>query len=98
MGPVRLSMSAKPVSVNPRASLRRREIPFRQTPSASPLPRILSPSHLAPVPIRRREAHFPCAYLSVAANIVSVYPRMPFPRRKVLALFPIGFMQPLEIL
>ena len=43
-------------------------------------------------------SRFPYACLSVAANTVSVYPRVPFPRRKVLVLFPIGFMQPLEVL
>ena len=91
-------MSAKPVSVNPRAPLRRHEIPFRQTPSASPLKRSLFPSRLALAPVRRREARLPCACLSVAANAVYVYPPVPVPRRKLLALFPIGFMQPLEIL
>ena len=87
-------MSTKPVAVNPRAPLRHREIIFGQTPCVSPLPRSPSPSRLAPVPVRRREARYPCACLSVAAKPVSVYLLVPFSRRKVLTLFPIGFMQP----
>ena len=92
--PLCLSASAKPVSVNLRAPLRRREIIFRQTPRASPLPRSPSPSRLMSVPVSRREARFLCAFLSVAATPVSVYPLVLFSRRNVLALFPTGLTQP----
>ena len=98
-----------PVSVKPSASLHVHETRFRQSPCTAPSPRnhfrsnpvrlslaaksvsvtpcaCACPSPRSPFSVRllvcRREARFRLPLL------------LPFCRRKVLALFPIGFMQP----
>ena len=85
---MRLSISTKPVSVISVHRSRRREGLLRQVLCASPSPRGPCPSSLTPV--LRRQARFPCTCLSIAAK---PFPSVPFPRRNVLALFPLGSLR-----
>ena len=89
-------MPAKPDFVNPRSPLRQGDIYFPSNAIRLSLAAkcvSVTPCVCA-YPSPRNP--FSARLLVCLPKPVAVYPRVPFPRRKVLALLPTGFEQPLE--